>query len=384
MRTINIGLIGAGLMGRELASAAARWLHLLDLDFAPRITAVCDLDPDRLSWFSGRVVDPTQTYRDHRAMLESAELDAVYCAIPHHLHQEVYVDVIRAGKHLLGEKPFGIDRDANVAILAEIADRPELVVSCSSEMPFWPGAQGVVEAVRSGQLGRIIEVRAAFLHSSDLDSEKAINWKRIAAFNGEYGVLGDLGMHVLHIPMRLGWAPSTVYAVLSNIVEERPDADGGRVPCDTWDNAMLACIRDDGVPMLLEVKRMAPGEMNTWTIEVTGDRGCVRYSTKEPKTLWSLEYDRTRPQSWIATDTGSTSVYPTITGAIFEFGFSDTILQMLAAFCDEVAHGAEGMRGGFRCVTVDETRIQHEVLTAALESHATRQAVDVGLTPRHA
>ncbi|WP_261807696.1 Gfo/Idh/MocA family oxidoreductase [Paenibacillus sp. N3.4] len=37
------------------------------------------------------------------------EIDAIYCAVPHHLHEQIYIDIIKAGKHLLGEKPFGID-----------------------------------------------------------------------------------------------------------------------------------------------------------------------------------------------------------------------------------------------------------------------------------
>ena len=42
MRTIGFGIIGCGLMGRELASAMARWLHLLDIDVRPELVAVCD------------------------------------------------------------------------------------------------------------------------------------------------------------------------------------------------------------------------------------------------------------------------------------------------------------------------------------------------------
>lgn len=44
-------------------------------------------------------------------------------------------------------------------------------------------------------------MEAGFWHSSDLDPHKPINWKRQARFNGEYGCLGDLGMHILHIPL---------------------------------------------------------------------------------------------------------------------------------------------------------------------------------------
>ena len=50
-------------------------------------------------------------------------------------------------------------------------------------------------------------------------------------FNGEYGCLGDLGMHPLHIPLRFGWLPVNVRALLSKIITERPDGKGGMAPC---------------------------------------------------------------------------------------------------------------------------------------------------------
>src|SRR3712207_1274027 len=92
-----------------------------------------------------------------------------------------------------------------------------------------------------GRFGRVLEVRSLFLHSSDLDPEKPINWKRRAETNGAYGCLGDLGMHALHLPLRAGWAPLDVRAVLADVFKERPDGRGGRVPCDTPDNAVLLC-----------------------------------------------------------------------------------------------------------------------------------------------
>ena len=46
MKRIRFGIIGCGLMGREFASAAARWCHLLDMDVRPEIVAICDANPD--------------------------------------------------------------------------------------------------------------------------------------------------------------------------------------------------------------------------------------------------------------------------------------------------------------------------------------------------
>src|SRR5947199_235803 len=153
--------------------------------------------------------------------------------------------------------------------------------------------------VQSGRLGRMLEIRSGFWHASDLDPNKPINWKRQTKTCGEIGVMGDLGMHVVHVPFRLGWRPLRVYAQLQKIYTERPDGKGGLALCDTWDNAMLhtdVLINGEEIPMRLETKRLAPGETNTWFIEVLGTEGGARFSTKEPKTLCLFEL--AREQMW--------------------------------------------------------------------------------------
>ena len=222
-------------------------------------------------------------------------------------------------------------------------------------------------------MGRLLEIRAGFWHSSDLDPNKTANWKRQTKTCGQIGVMGDLGMHVVHIPFRLGWRPRRVYAQLQKIYLERPDGKGGMTPCDTWDNAILHTdVLVDGaeVPMRMETKRLAPGEMNTWFIEILGTDGGVKFSTKEPKTLWVFE--RGREQIWQRIDLGFQTVFPTITGGIFEPGFPDCFLQMWAAFATERA-GALGER--FGCVTPDEAVASHELFAAALESHTSKTVV---------
>jgi predicted dehydrogenase len=382
-RVVGVGIIGGGLMGREAASAAARWVHLADFGVRPAIVSVCDTNPEVLRWYE-RLEPCPALVADYRELLDDRRVEAVYCAVPHHLHEELYVACLRAGKHLLGEKPFGIDLAASDAIGTEIARHPELLVRCSSELPFFPGGQRVWRWIAERRYGRVLDVRSAFLHSSDLDPQKPINWKRRAEFNGEYGVLGDLGMHPLHLPLRAGWWPRDVRAILSDVVRERPNGEGGSTPCDTWDNAVLLCeAEQDGsvFPLRIETKRIAPGETNTWSIEVDGTEGSIAFTTKTPKTLRWMAYEAGGPQAWNVLDLGSESAYPTITGAIFEFGFSDAILQMWAAFLDELAHGREGMRQPFHCVTPEEAAATHRLFTAALHAQATNSVVTVGGEP---
>ncbi len=370
-REIRFGIIGCGLMGREFASAAARWCHLLDLDFRPVITAACDVSQAARGWFEQNVPTLQQSSADYRALLENPAIEAVYCAVPHDQHEQLYTAIIHAGKHLLGEKPFGIDQSANRAILAAAAEHPTVLVRCSSEFPFFPGAYRIAQWMREDRFGQIIEVEAGFWHSSDLDPNKPINWKRRVATNGAYGCMGDLGMHVVHLPLRAGWQPVSVSALLAKVIKERPDKDGNRTPCETWDNATLACqaqAHGQGFPMLLSFKRIAPGHGNTWFLKIYGTQLSVEFSTQNPKQLRSLPYSPGGPQEWRALDLLYASAYPSITGSIFEFGFSDAILQMWAAFCDELVHGRADMRQPFYCATLEETALSHRLFTAALAS----------------
>ena len=379
-RVIRFGVIGCGLMGRELASAAARWCHLLDLDFEPQIVAACDTNPANLGWLEDNLPGLRLATPDYRRLLDDGSVEAVYCAVPHHQHAQMYIDTIQAGKHLLGEKPFGIYLQANTAILEAAGRNPQLLVRCSSEFPFLPGAYRISQWLQAGKFGTLIDLEAGFWHSSDLNPLKAINWKRRNATNGEYGCMGDLGLHVVHLPLRAGMTPLNVRALLSKIVKERPDKDGKPVPCETWDNAILACeaASADGehFPMLLSVKRIAPGNANTWFIRINGTALSAEFSTKNPKQLRWLPYVPGGEQAWQVMDIPYQSAYKSITGEIFEFGFSDSILQMWAAFCDELVNGPQ-MAQPFTCATPEETAASHRLFTAALESQRSGQTVAV-------
>ena len=86
MKEIKIGIIGGGLMGREIASAFARWCALTDVPARPVLTAVADLHPPTLDWFDAV---PTCTLKttDYRELLANPAIDVVYVAVPHHLHE---------------------------------------------------------------------------------------------------------------------------------------------------------------------------------------------------------------------------------------------------------------------------------------------------------
>ncbi len=376
MKTIKFGIIGCGLMGKEFAGAVGRWYHLEDECARPEIIALCDTNEASLQWFKDKISTVKYTYTDYRELLKNDEIDAVYCAVPHVLHGQIYVDIIESGKHFMGEKPFGMDKEQNDKILEAVRRHPESVVRCAGEFPFYPACQMIIDYVKSGKTGRILEVKAGFCHSSDMNTQKPINWKRMIDLNGEYGCMGDLGLHAEHIPFRMGWIPENVCAKLSNYVTERPDGKGGMAKCETWDNAILMCDTKDAdgnkFPITFEMKRMQPGATNDWYLEIYGMDMSLKFSTSDPNAFYYTQAVGSE-QAWSRLVVGNKPQFQTATGSIFEFGFTDAILQMWAAFIYEI----EGREVAFGCCTPEETILSHKLHTAALLSEKNKTIVNL-------
>ena len=147
-------------MGRELAVVCGRWLSLVDHPVRPSIVAVADPNPAAREWF--RQIDSVTTHVDDwRQLLEDDSIDVLYLAVPHNLHEDLYVAVAEAGRDFLGEKPFGIDLGSAQRIVKAI-EGSSAFVRVSSEMPFFPGALKAFNYAASGALGELLDVRSQF------------------------------------------------------------------------------------------------------------------------------------------------------------------------------------------------------------------------------
>ena len=106
--------------------------------------------------------------------------------------------------------------------------------------------------------------------------------------------------------------------------------------------------------------------------ETNTPEGSAKFSTHDPRSFYHLETIG-KEQGWTRTDIGSQSFTPTITGGIFEFGFSDAFQQMIAAFMTEFSENKSSHP--FRNVLPEETLLSHQLMTAALESHKTGRRI---------
>ena len=127
---------------------------------------------------------------------------------------------------------------------------------------------------------------------------------------------------------------------------------------------------EQNFPMVMEMKRMAPGCTNTVEYEIYGLDGSAKFSTEDANAVWYTR-NQGREQAWSRLILGQRTLFPVITGGIFEFGFSDAMLQMFAAFIAELC----GEPCAFGCFRPDEALLSHQLLTGALRAYETGSVV---------
>ena len=123
-----------------------------------------------------------------------------------------------SGARPTGRQHLGNYLGALIKFVALQDQRPYLFVADLHAITVWQDPAKLAEQTR--------EIAAAYV-AAGLDPTKAANWKRLNSMCGEGGALNDLGMHACHIPLRLGWKPSRVFAQLQKGYPQRPDGKGG-------------------------------------------------------------------------------------------------------------------------------------------------------------
>ena len=198
---------------------------------------VCDINPAALDWFD-QIPTVTRKVSDYTDLLSDDAIDALYIAVRHDLHQQLYVDTIQAGKSLHAGKPFGIDGSAAAASSSAAAANPSLrAAGAPASFEGFSRARSWPSTTRGPRPGRDHRGLLLLLHASDLDVGKPINWKRQARYCGEAGVMRTI-LGCTHGTCRCGSVGRGTDLVLQDTTE-RPTPNGGRERCDTWDNAVL-------------------------------------------------------------------------------------------------------------------------------------------------
>jgi predicted dehydrogenase len=295
--SIGVGMVGYAFMGRAHSQAWQAVSRAFDPPLRPRLAAICGRDEaaaraaaDRLGWAAAET--------DWRALIARDDVQLVDIVAPGNMPAAIAIAALRAGKHVLCEKPL-----ANT--LAEAA-----AMAAAADAAFSRGARAMVgfnyrrvpaialarRLVEQGRIGPLRHVRAVYLQDWLVDPDSPLTWRMQAEQAGS-GALGDLGAHIVDLAHFLtGERITGVSAVSATFTPQRPLPDGAGTGPVTVDDAVAFTARlGSGALASFEATRCAAGRKNTLRIELNGAAGSLAFDLER---LNELEfYDGADPSA---------------------------------------------------------------------------------------
>jgi myo-inositol 2-dehydrogenase / D-chiro-inositol 1-dehydrogenase len=189
--SIRTGMIGTGNRGSWVLKEILK-------QPAVKVVALCDIKPDRLDKAATSAArDNPATFTDYRKLLERKDVDAVFIDTPCHLHAEMAIAALKAGKHVYCEKPAGITPQS-VAALLETAKRTSKVFQIGQQMRSFGWLQQAIQKIHDGIAGDVIMVKAQRHAPADLDHNgSSADWFFNAKRSGD--VIVEMAVHNLDL-----------------------------------------------------------------------------------------------------------------------------------------------------------------------------------------
>lgn len=277
---VKVGIVGLGAIGKIHADA---YSHCA----AAEITALCDVDAGRLAELSAKYQVKAR-FTDYRDLLKT-DVAAISICVGNHLHREVAVAALRAGKHILLEKPMTLNAGQAADIVAA-QKKARKVVQIGMAWRQRPEAQLIREEVQSGRLGDIYHMRAVMIRRRGIPGLGG--WFTTKAVSGG-GPLIDLGVHWFDLCMYLSglWHPTRVSAMTyakfgANMRSYKYVSMWAGPPnyagvCDVEDYATGLVRFGRKATLSFEIAWAANAE-ETMYIELMGDKGGVRAMDGKP------------------------------------------------------------------------------------------------------
>lgn len=286
--------------------------------------------------------------------LADRDIDVVHLAVPNHLHAPYALACLRAGKHVVCEKPLAMS-SAEARTMVEAARESGKVAALSYNLRFYPMVRETRERIRAGEAGRIFSVHGAYLQDW-LHADTDWNWRLEPDKGGELRAVADIGTHWLDLVEST--AGLEVEEVLADLATVWPARRRPKGPVETFsgklgvgsdletvevrseDLAHILLRFAGGARGSLVVSQVAAGRKNALSIEIDGERESLAWNAEEPNGLWIGRRDG--PNLSLAKDPGllspgarALSAYP---GGHQE-GYADTFRMFFAAVYEYIARG---------------------------------------------
>ena len=273
MRTIGVGLIGTGFMGKCHTLAYRSVRAVFDTALTPRLVRVCDRRADAAESHAARAGFERAT-DDWRAVVDDAEVAIVSITTPNKLHCEMALAALEAGKHVYCEKPLALTLDEAERMAAAAARAVGKTVVGYGYLcnPLYQHARRLV---RCGAVGRPLFFRGVCDEDYQADPELPWTWRSARAEAG-LGVLGDMMCHLVSMADGLLGPIESVLADCRTHYATRPAAGGGeRLAVENEDVASALVTFESGVTGMISSSRAAWGRKNHLAWELHGDAGML-------------------------------------------------------------------------------------------------------------
>jgi predicted dehydrogenase len=383
---IRVGVIGGGFSARSHVDALRRVPGI-------EIAGIAASTPERSRAVADELGLPPAA--DYRAMLEDGSIEVVHDCTPNALHLEVNSAALRAGKHLLSEKPLGMDPGETGRLVALARDAGVLTGVCFTYRHY-PLIQELRAALASGAHGPVHLVSGGYLQDWLL-LPTDWNWRLDADRGGASRAIADIGSHWIDLVQHVtGDRISEVCADLGTLhpIRFRPSADvqtfltgrGEReaVTVSTEDWASVLFRTQNGAKGSFTVSQVSAGRKNHLFLEVDAAESSFSWDQEEPNTL--LIGKRSEPSRLLPRDPSLLS--PVAAGLAHypgghQEGWPDALLNLFLDFYGGVraavaGAGAGGTAPGGSFATFEDAHRTTQTVDAILTSHAEQRWVRVG------
>jgi predicted dehydrogenase len=216
MNTQN--LVRVGVVG---TSNNVIWNHIppLQSHAQAKLWAICGRNPKRTSDVASEFSIP-RAYTNYHEMIESGELDAVVVAAPDQLHFPITIAALKAGLHVLCEKPLAMNRH-DAKHMLDTAERQGLIHMTMFNWRWVPYYRQIYKLIDEGYLGQLHSMNLRW--PTSFGNNPTYMWRTDAAYGN--GALADLGAHIFDLARLFAGDIRRVSAHLTSRIN-RPHPDG--------------------------------------------------------------------------------------------------------------------------------------------------------------
>ncbi len=273
MKTLGIGLVGSGFMGRSHAHALRAAAGVFELPMAPSLELLADVNDD-VAAKAAKALGFARSTGDWKALVADPAVDLVDITAPNSLHKEIALAAIEAGKPVYCEKPLAPNA-LEAKQMVDAAERKGVKTAVGFNYLKNPMVALAREIVASGEIGEVVSFRGIHAEDYMTDPLAPFTWRLDAA--GGHGVVADLGSHIISIARFVVGPIESLVGQLKTVTDRRPVAPGtSEMRAVTVDDEARALVRfASGATGSIEATWVAAGRKMMLAFEVTGSKGTV-------------------------------------------------------------------------------------------------------------